>query len=327
MKTSFRLKASISIISVVFLSIISSIKIYADEYIPVKGIDINTKSMTLWVGESRYVGAKVLPDNAGNSGITYSSTDTNVAIVEPSGNVIAVGEGNCNIKAYTNEGNYSDYCNVIVLDNGPKNLPVTAINIKEKNPVIEAGDMIKLNAIISPSNTSNNSVSWESSYPMTAIVTGNGTVAGISPGYAIITCTSLYDTRIKNSIVVTVTNANPYKNYINAAKNINTNTDDKYNPTHSTALNFMTISQIMMAAPNSKVIVEQETPMSYDASVAAMLVNRPDISLACRFKMNGVKFELTLPAGFNLASRLDKTGYIDWINLCTDKTLELKIVN
>lgn len=314
------------LISIIFMFFISFINIYCDEYVAVTGIDIGNKTMTLWVGESKYMGSKVLPDNASEPGITYSSTDPNVAYVEPSGNVVAVGEGNCNIKAYTNEGKFSDYCNVIVLYNGPKNLPVTGIDIKQKNPIIEVGQIIKLDSIIYPSNTSNTKVTWESSYPLTAVVDANGNLAGISKGFAIITCTSSYDSRYKSSVVVTVNPANPYNQLINSAKNVSV-ANDTLNPTHSNALNFMTISQIMMAAPNSKVVVEQEKPMSYDATVAAMLLTRPDVSLACRFKMNGVKFELTLPAGYNLAYKLDKTGYVDWVNLCTDKTLSLKIVN
>ncbi len=56
------------------------------------------------VGENLQLTAAVLPENATNKAITWSSTNETVAVVDESGMVTAVGSGTCQIKATAADG-------------------------------------------------------------------------------------------------------------------------------------------------------------------------------------------------------------------------------
>ena len=295
-------------------------------YISVTGIDVGTSSMSLRKGDSQYMNSKVRPSDANNSGISYSTSDSNVAYVDSAGKVYAAGEGTCTITARTNENGYSATCKVTVSDDSPKNLPVTKVAINPGSLTIGIGQAAKLNAVISPSNTSSTTVIWDSANPQIATVDGSGNVYGKAVGYAVINCTSANNNSKKASIVVTVTANKVNNKNVNNLTNANNKAVASNTSTHSAALNFMTISQIITAKKNANVVIEQDKPMSYDVTVATVLATRPDVTLTCKFPLNGIKFALTLPKGFNLTQQLDKSGYVDWLTLCTVKGASLKIV-
>ncbi len=67
--------------------------------VPVSSVTV-TGNISLKVGETTVFSAQVLPDNAANKTVTWSSNDTSVATVDASsGNVTAIGQGTAVIKA------------------------------------------------------------------------------------------------------------------------------------------------------------------------------------------------------------------------------------
>ena len=71
------------------------------------GITINEKTgeiIPLYVGDTYQLSATVLPENAGNKTVRWSSEDNNIARVSSSGLVKAMGAGFVNITARTNNG-------------------------------------------------------------------------------------------------------------------------------------------------------------------------------------------------------------------------------
>ena len=62
------------------------------------------------------------------------------------------------------------------------------------------------------------------------------------------------------------------------------------------------------------------TPMSFDASVANAMKARPDVTVVTAFPYQGHTYMMTLPAGYNLSARLDKSGYADWTSLFALRT-------
>ncbi|MBQ1826741.1 MAG: Ig-like domain-containing protein, partial [Erysipelotrichaceae bacterium] len=61
------------------------------------------ETLTLDMGETKNIGAKILPDNK-TTGIKYQSDDEMVAKVDANGNVYGVEGGKCKIKVYTDSG-------------------------------------------------------------------------------------------------------------------------------------------------------------------------------------------------------------------------------
>ena len=82
--------------------------------ISVTSVALNASSLILIEGESSQLSASVHPSNAVNKELTWSSSNTSVAVVSSSGVVTAKIPGTATIKASTKVGNITATCEVIV---------------------------------------------------------------------------------------------------------------------------------------------------------------------------------------------------------------------
>ena len=81
--------------------------------VAVSGVELNKTTLTLAVDESETLTATVLPDNATNKAVSWTSSNENVATVE-NGKVIAKTEGDAIITVTTQNGNKTATCEVKV---------------------------------------------------------------------------------------------------------------------------------------------------------------------------------------------------------------------
>ena len=81
-----------------------TVEVTENAVIPVTAIQLTVSKDTIGVGETCTIGAEIVPDNATNQEITWSSADENIATVNESGEVTGIGEGKVTITA-TNEAN------------------------------------------------------------------------------------------------------------------------------------------------------------------------------------------------------------------------------
>lgn len=72
--------------------------------ISVTGISLNSTTGTIILGETGQLTASILPVNATNKNVTWTTSDNNVATVDNKGKVTAVGVGNAIITAKTADG-------------------------------------------------------------------------------------------------------------------------------------------------------------------------------------------------------------------------------
>ena len=70
----------------------------------VDGITLNETEAELTVGEKLQLEASIMPENATDKSVTWSSTNEAVAVVSEGGLVTAVGSGTCQVKATANDG-------------------------------------------------------------------------------------------------------------------------------------------------------------------------------------------------------------------------------
>ena len=82
---------------------VSSPKCTLTTNVPTTGISLNSTSFSLEAGQTKDLTATVTPSNATDKSVTWSSSNTNVAIVSSSGVVLAKAGGTCIITA-TNSG-------------------------------------------------------------------------------------------------------------------------------------------------------------------------------------------------------------------------------
>ena len=85
------------------------------ETLSVEEIALNAEYVVLSVGESDVLLANVYPFNANNQNILWSSSDSSVVSVN-NGIITAQKEGNVQVFAVSEEGNFSDYCYVDVIN-------------------------------------------------------------------------------------------------------------------------------------------------------------------------------------------------------------------
>lgn len=92
---------------------------------PPSGVKLSADTMSIKVGERKYLTAQVLPENVTNKTIIWRSSNMDVATVE-NGLVIAAQTGLTLITAETEDGSYSAKCEVIV-DPAPAGAEANAI--------------------------------------------------------------------------------------------------------------------------------------------------------------------------------------------------------
>lgn len=148
--------------------------------IPVTGITLDKTELSLNIGSTSKVNATVLPENAENKNVSWTSSNTDVADVDSNGNITAKSIGNTEIKAETEIGGYTAICKVSVL---PINVSGIALSSSEVSLAEKATTTIS--ATITPENATDKTVIWSSNNEKVATVT-NGVITGISEGTAVI---------------------------------------------------------------------------------------------------------------------------------------------
>jgi subtilisin family serine protease len=89
----------------------------ADDDVPVTGVLLNQRNISLLVDTSERLVASVRPDNATNPGVTWDSNNTSIATVTEDGLVTGVNYGNTVLTVSTVDGNFWATAVVSVLNN------------------------------------------------------------------------------------------------------------------------------------------------------------------------------------------------------------------
>ena len=153
---------------------------------PVDGVTLERHSITLNVGEDELLYANVLPVNASNKRLVWSSTDYSIAEVNADGNVTAKKRGVAFIKATSEDNPLTvDSCKVTVKQ------PVTGVTLNHKNcKLYQIGETLQLVATVLPEDASNKDVRWASSNEQVCIVS-NGMVVAVGYGTSVIIVTTV----------------------------------------------------------------------------------------------------------------------------------------
>ena len=166
-------------------------------------ITLDPQAKTLNVGESFTLSSSVLPENANDKSVTWSSSNTNVASVDTLGNVTALRRGSATITATTKDGSNINASSVVTVLQ-----PVTGISLNENSYTLlyngQQFYLFSLVATATPSNANNKNVTWTSSNESVAAVNNSGVVTSQGLGTAIITATTTDGSNLSDSCVVTV---------------------------------------------------------------------------------------------------------------------------
>ena len=149
-------------------------------------IILNETELTLQVSQTFDLTAEVLPENAVDKTVKWSSGIQFVATVDTNGRVRAVSPGVTTITASC--GSVKSSCEVTVVP-----VQATSITLDKTEKTIDMSDFVWLTATVYPDNTPDNTydktVIWSSSNESVATVDSRGFVTPINPGSTIITAT------------------------------------------------------------------------------------------------------------------------------------------
>ncbi|MBP5274592.1 MAG: Ig domain-containing protein, partial [Abditibacteriota bacterium] len=146
---------------------------------PVTGVSLDLHSVTLEVGKTKRLTAEVLPADATNKDLIWSSYDKTVAKVSSTGKITAIGPGSTTIRVKTKDGAFIDKCKVKVVE---PSVAVTGVTLNKTSAKVEKGKTITLTATVAPEDATNQAVTWTSYDTSIATVTSEGKVKGIAPG-------------------------------------------------------------------------------------------------------------------------------------------------
>ncbi|MGE5416831.1 MAG: Ig-like domain-containing protein [Acidobacteriota bacterium] len=154
--------------------------------IPVTGIYLNTSYTSLPVdGASETLYAYVMPANATNKNVIWSSSDPSIATVDNNGLITPVSVGTTTVTATTQDGSFSESCAVVI-----RPIAVQGVSLDVHTMNLKAGGQSgALTATIAPSNAANKNVTWTTSNASIATV-NNGIVIPLGAGSAVIQVTT-----------------------------------------------------------------------------------------------------------------------------------------
>ena len=168
--------------------------------VAVAEIKLNKSELNLVKGSSETLTATVLPENAKDKTVTWTTSDEKVATVDNTGKVTAVAAGTATITAKA--GEVSATCTVNVTDSA---VPVSSVTLdKETLELMAGGKSAQLTATIAPDNATDKSLVWESSDEKVATVDQTGLVTPVAEGTATITVKTK-DGKQSDTCAVTVT--------------------------------------------------------------------------------------------------------------------------
>jgi len=185
--------------SVVTPVVLSSCGKQKQQTIPVKKVELDKNELFLKPSESRKLIATILPKNATNKNVSWSSSNESIAEVDENGNVTAKDVGNVDITVTAEDGGYTDFCKVIV----EGDIPVKGVTLDKNYLFLRPSEFYQLTATVLPENATDKNVIWKSNDESVATVDQNGNVTAKTAGNATITVTT-WDGNKESSCKVTV---------------------------------------------------------------------------------------------------------------------------
>lgn len=172
----------------------------------ITSLTVSPETATMDIGETLQLSTKILPTNASNKNLNWTTENYSIASVSNSGLVTARGAGTVKIWARSTDGStWADYCTITV--NAP--VKVESIGLSETERTMSIGEEFALTANVLPSNASNKGTVWTSSDDIVASV-NQGVVKAVSPGECDITCSSADGSGVSAKCHITVSEPEQY---------------------------------------------------------------------------------------------------------------------
>jgi len=144
----------------------------------VNDIDLGEYQRTMKPGEKQLICATVIPTDAENQEISYSSSNESVATINGIGRITAISEGNTTISATCGSVTRSFELTV----GKEKVIKATEIDMGDYLTEMTEGDKQIIAATVFPSNVSDSTIKYSSSNTKVATISSMGRIIALKPG-------------------------------------------------------------------------------------------------------------------------------------------------
>ncbi len=164
---------------------------------PVSSITLSQTEMSVKKGTIFWLSATITPDTADNKKVTWSSSDTSLATVDPDGKVTTLAVGTVTISCVSEDNGTVAYCVVEITE------PVTGLKLNAYYQEMVAGTKFVLLPTVLPIDAPNKDVTFVSSDPAVATVDENGVVTALVGGTCEIIVTTV-ESNLKATCTISV---------------------------------------------------------------------------------------------------------------------------
>ena len=182
------------------------IKAYTDnsdiKTVAVESVSLDKTEAVLKEKETVKLNATVLPENADNKNVHFTSDNDAVATVDDNGLVTALSSGEAVITVITEDGKKTAQCKITV---EKEIIQLKTITITNAPAELEKGAQVQLGIKYIPDNTTQSkSVEWKTSDASVAVVSSTGLVTAKKTGTVTITAVSKADSSIQSKVTIKV---------------------------------------------------------------------------------------------------------------------------
>lgn len=290
--------------------------VYLDEY--------GERNLPMLKGETIKLSGSVTPKNTEHNGLTWSTSDPEVATVDENGNVKAVsGSANAGFAMITVGPNpyhpasgYGVSLKVVVSD---QLKPAQGITVNAETDQIFAGDQLQLSVDLLPADATYRTYTWSSSDPSVATVDSKGVITGMAndqiEAKVTITATAIDGSGVSGSKEFTViqvvepTEVTIDQTYSKDNGVVFAYTDRRVTLKYTTVPAISTTSHIVWESSNPDVMTVADGVVSFNQTGN---FGEATITATCPETGNSSSITLEVPAGFYRALFQDENDWIWW---------------
>ena len=187
-----------------YRSFFGEVKTFTTGVVPVAAVTLDRSNYTFhYIGNTTVISATILPYDATDKRVHWSSDNMSVATVHETGQITAVGNGSATITVTTNDQSKTATCVITVSQY------VTDITFDNTPLDLLPGDTCALVAAVTPTNANDKSLNWSSDNSSVASVDENGYVTAFAKGKATITAVAMDGSGVSATCSVAVSNPCP----------------------------------------------------------------------------------------------------------------------
>lgn len=164
----------------------------------IEKIDINIDNQELQKGETKQLQITILPQEANDHKVLYSSSNPKVATIDDRGNIKAISSGTSVITVKAEENNIQNQITITVYSK------VTGITLEKNEFYIPIGEQVQINGIVEPDDANEKGILYSCSNEEVANVQENGIIIANKEGKCIISVCSKENPDIKTELRVFV---------------------------------------------------------------------------------------------------------------------------